>query len=97
MTPTEARVTVLMLSDSVHHDNHRPPLPAYVRELAEAADVLAARSERLEALADAVRNGLCGLPDHPWIPGVSAHPVRDALLALDGVLRDDMDRDIPIG
>lgn len=38
---------------------------------------------RLEALADAVRAGLHGLPDHPWIPGACARPVRDALDALE--------------
>lgn len=48
----------------------------------------AQRLARLEALADAVRDGLMGLPDHPWIPGASARPVRDALLLLDGQLRD---------
>lgn len=51
---------------------------------------------RLEALADAVRTGIDGLPDHPWIPGATCKPVRDALLALDGTL-PIRDYSVPIG
>lgn len=66
---------------------------AQLRHHAEAQ-----RLARLEALANAVREGLSGLPSHPWIPGGSkARPVRDALLLLDGHLRDSSGADIPVG
>ncbi len=44
----------------------------------------AQRLAQLEALAGAVRDGLQGLPNNPWISGAKAKPVRDALLMLDG-------------
>lgn len=63
----------------------------------DVALLVQTRVQRLEALADAVRAGLGGLPDHPWIPGVAAGPVRDALFALDGELPGNSVRDVPIG
>jgi hypothetical protein len=46
--------------------------------------VLPAELEPYRVLAQAVRAGLGGLPDHPWIPGADAGPVADAIKALDG-------------
>lgn len=46
-----------------------------------------ARQERLaklEALAQAVRESLCDMPDHPWIPGAAVKSVVAALAELDG-------------